>query len=157
MSLICAQTIAVWAIDCGDLQTAAAWQNRALELGEICDLRLRNATLAKSAFFDVLFRNDLATARSKFEHVQLSVLSPDYFMHRAMAAYELAAGRIEEALAQIQRARFSFPKSLPYYEFERRLLAELHQKAIELAEQRRNCNLEASRSQSWAARGTSLV
>jgi hypothetical protein len=59
-------------------------------------------------------------------------------MHRAKAAYQLAAGNIEEALAEVHRARFYFPKHLPYYDFERSLLSRLHRKTIEVAELRKN-------------------
>jgi len=59
-------------------------------------------------------------------------------MHRTKAAYQLAAGNIEEALAEVHRAKFYFPKHLPYYDFERALLSQLHRKTIEVAELRRN-------------------
>jgi hypothetical protein len=138
MSLIYAYTIMMWAIDCGAMHTAEAWEQRALELCERCDLRLQNLTLARSAFFDVLFRDKLALARCKFAEVNLEILSPQYFMHRTKAAYQLAAGNIEEALAEVHRARFYFPKRLPYYDFERALLGQLHSKTVEVAELRRN-------------------
>jgi hypothetical protein len=138
MSLIYAHTITMWAIDRGDIQTADAWEQRALEVCERCDLRLQNLTLARSAFFDVLFRHNLVAARCKFTDVDLEVLSPRYLMHRAKAAYQLAAGNIEEALAEVHRAQFRFPKHLPYYDFEHSLLSQLHRKAIEVAEVRRN-------------------
>jgi hypothetical protein len=138
MSLIWAHTIIMWAIDRGDIKTADAWEQRAMELCEKCDLRLQNLTLARSAFFDVLFRDNLIAAKTKFAEVNLDVLSPRYLMHRAKAVYQLADGNIEEALAEVHRARFSFPKHLPYYEFEHSLLARLHRKSIEVAELRRN-------------------
>lgn len=145
MSLIYAHTIIMWAVDRGDMQTAEAWEQRALELCDICDLRMRNLTLARSAFFDVLFRGNLGVARCKFAEVNLEVLSPPYFMHRAKAAYQLAAGNIEEALAEVHRSKFSFPKNLPYYEFEWTLLAQLHHNAIEVAELRKEARLAASK------------
>jgi hypothetical protein len=138
MSLIYAHTIILWAIDRGDIRTAEAWEQRAIELCERCDLRLRNLTLARSAFFDVLFRNNLVAARCKFAEVNLDVLLPSYLMHRAKAAYQVAAGNIEEALAEVHRAQFSFPARLPYYDFEQSLLGQLHKKAIEVDELRRN-------------------
>jgi hypothetical protein len=138
MSLIYAHTIVMWAIDRGDMQTADAWEQRALELCERCDLRLQNLTLARSAFFDVLFRDNLVAASCKFADVDLEVLSPRYLMHRAKAAYQLAAGNVEEALAEVHRTQFRFPKHLPYYDFEHSLLSQLHRKAIEVAEIRRN-------------------
>jgi hypothetical protein len=138
MSLIYAHTITMWAIDRGEMQTAEAWEQRTVELCEKCDLRLQNLTLARSAFFDVLFRDKLALARCKFAEVNLDILSPRDFMHRAKAAYQLAAGNIEEALAEVHRARFYFPKHLPYYDFERSLLSRLHRKTIEVAELRKN-------------------
>jgi hypothetical protein len=144
MSLIYAHTIIVWAIDRGDMQTADAWEQRGMDLSEICDLRLQNLTLARSAFFDVLFRDNLAGARCKFAEVNLEVLSPRYFMHRVKAAYQVAAGNTEEALAEVHRANFSFPKALPYYDFERVILTKLHQKAIGAAELRKEALLAAS-------------
>jgi hypothetical protein len=144
MSLIYAHTIVMWAIDHGDMQTAEAWEQRALDLSDICDLRLQNLALARSAFFDVLFRNNLAAAKCKFAEVNLEILSPGYFMHRAKAAYQVASGNTEEALAEVHRANFSFPKRLPYYDFERTLLAKLHQKAIGAAELRKDALLAAS-------------
>jgi len=138
MSLIYAHTIIMWAIDHGDLRTAEAWEQRAMELCDRCDLRLQNLTLARSAFFDVLFRDNLVAAACKFVQVNLDILSPRYLMHRVKAAYQLAAGNIEEALAEVHRAQFSFPKHLPYYDFERTLLSQLHHKAIEVAELRRS-------------------
>ncbi len=66
-------------------------------------------------------------------------------MHRAKAAYQLAAGNIEEALAEVHRAKFSFPKHLPYYEFEWTLLAQLHHKAIQVAELQKEARLATSK------------
>jgi hypothetical protein len=148
MSLIYAHTITMWAIDCGEMQTAEAWDQRTVELSERCDLRLQNLTLARSAFFDVLFRDKLALARCKFAEVNLDILSPRTFMHRAKAAYQLAAGNIEEALAEVHRAKFYFPKHLPYYDFERSLLSQLHRKTIEVAELRKNALFTK-----WTAQG----
>lgn len=136
MSLLFAYTIVLWAIDRGDIESADAWDARALEISALCDLRFQNLSLARSGFFDVLFRSDLGTAVSKFAHVNFQILSPRYFMHRAKAAYFLTVGCIDEALAEISRASFSFPNRLPYYQFERSLLRELHKKAIEIAELR---------------------
>ena len=138
MSLIYAHTVIIWATDRGDIHTADAWDQRAMELCERCDVRLQNLTIARSAFFDVLFRDNLAAARSKFADVNLEVLSPHYLMHRVKAAYQVAAGNIEEALAEVHRARFSFPIRLPYYDYEQALLGQLHKKAIEVDELRRN-------------------
>jgi hypothetical protein len=148
MSLIYAHTIIMWAIDRGDMQTADAWEQRAMELCDRCDLRLQNLTLARSAFYDALFRDNLIAARCKFADVDLEVLSPRYLMHRSKAAYQLAAGNIEEALAEVHRAQFSFPTHLPYYDFERTLLGQLHRKAIEVAELRRNALSAASSAES---------
>ncbi len=141
MALIFAHTIVIWAIDRGDIQTAGAWEQRAVELSDLCDLRLQNLTLARSAFFDVLFRDNLASAQSKFRDVSLELLTPAYFMHRAKAAYQIVAGDIDDALAEVHRATFSFPTKLPYYEFERDLLRGLHEKAIRVAEQRKAARL----------------
>jgi hypothetical protein len=130
--LLYANTIVLWAIDRGDLATADAWDRRALELSESCELRLENLTLAKSACFDVLFRKDLTAGKSKFADVEFATLTPDWFRHRAQGAQCLASGNVSGALAETCRAESLFPKRLPYYDFEKMLLEALHQLALEV-------------------------
>ncbi len=102
-----------------------------MELSRLCDARLRNVALARSACFDVLFRDDLAAARTKFDDVRFDTLTPACFMHRANAARWIVKGKFAEALAETRLAESSFPKELPFYEFERMLLSRLRRKARE--------------------------
>lgn len=130
--LLYANTIVLWAIDGGDVATADAWDRRALELSECCELRLQNLTLAKSACFDVLFRKDLMAGKRKFEEVEFGTVTPDWFRHRAQAAQCIATGNVSGALAEIRRAESLFPKRLPCYEFEKMLLEVLQRLALEV-------------------------
>lgn len=125
-----ANAIALWAADGGDVLTADAWEKRALDLSDFCNLKLQNSALAASACFDVIFRDDVRAARGKFAEVRLGILSPPWLQYRIAAAYWLSAGNVPAALAEIARARYSFPNRLPYYDFERMLLIRLHRKAI---------------------------
>ncbi len=125
-----AQTIASWAMDCGDLATTAAWNERAVELSDACEPRSRNLALANSACFDAIFGEDLESSRNKFHEVEIETLCPAWFMHRAKAAYWLTLGNVPEALAEVCRSEFAFPKCLPCYDFERSLLVRLHRKAL---------------------------
>ena len=127
--LLFASTIAMWAMDRGDIETADAWDERSLELSRLCDAAFENTALAKSACFDALFRDDLATAREKFRGVNFDRLTPECFKHRAKAAHSIAEGSFAEALAEVRWAERSFPKELPYYEFERMLMGMLVNKA----------------------------
>jgi hypothetical protein len=133
LELFCARTVVNWAIDCGDIATADAWDQYAFGISKRCDERLRNSFAASSACFDIAFRGNLNSARSKFATVQFDSLTPECFRHRAQAGYWLAAGDIPAALAEIARARYSFPAKLRYYEFETRLLAALHHEAVSMA------------------------
>ncbi len=126
--LLYAHTIAMWAIDRGDIEAADAWDRRSLDLSAFCDVRLRSMALARSACFDVLFRDDPVAADQKFRNVAFDRLMPSCFMHRAQAARWIAKGNFAEALAEMRLAESSFPKELPYYEFERTLLGRLGQK-----------------------------
>lgn len=130
--LLYANTVMLWAMDRGDAETADAWDRRAVELSDWCDLRLQNLTLARSACFDVIFRKDFAAARSKFADVEFATLTPEWFRHRVEAAHSVASGNISGALEQMCRAQFLFPKRLPYYDFEKMLLQRLYRLALEV-------------------------
>lgn len=130
MCLVCANAIVLWALDRGDLDSADAWDKRAMDLSDFCDLKLQNHATAASACLDVIFRNNLRAAASKFAEIQLDILSPEWLRRRATAAHRISAGNIPEALAEIARARYSFPNRLPYYEFESMLLGRLHRIAV---------------------------
>jgi hypothetical protein len=130
MCLTYANTIVLWAVDRGDLETADAWERRVMDLSEFCDLKTQNHMLAGSACFDWIIRDDRKSAKDKLAQVQIDLLSPRWFRHRVTAVGWLAAGNVPEALAEIARARYEFPSRLPYYDFERTLLTRLHRKAI---------------------------
>ena len=130
MCVVYANAIALWAFDRGDLASADAWDKRAMDLSEFCNLKLQNSTAAASACLDVILRGDLRAAANKFADVQLETLSPRWLRHRSKAVYWLTAGNIPETLAEIARAQYSFPNRLPYYDFERMLLGGLHRIAI---------------------------
>lgn len=130
MCLVYANAIAAWALDCGDAATADAWDKRAVDLADFCDMKLQNATSAASAFLDVVLRNNLAAAAGKLQDVQLEILSPAWFRHRTKAVHWLTGGNIHESLAEIARAQYAFPNRLPYYDFQRMLLGRLHRIAV---------------------------
>ena len=130
LMLFSAHTIFLWALDRGHLATADAWDQRCLELSEACQPRSRNLALANSACFDLLFRNKQLDARNKLADVDWQTLSPSWLTHRSRAAYYLALEKVPECLAEISRAQYAFPKHLPIYVFERRLLSRLHEKAL---------------------------
>jgi hypothetical protein len=129
-NLLVARTLSEWALDCDDQARASVWERRALELSEHCDARLRNSALAASGCFDVLFRDDIAAARDKFRKVDFDTLFPEYFAYRARAACLLANEMTAQVPAQVIRAQYALPHGLPYYDFERMLLARLHFKAL---------------------------
>ncbi len=135
MCLVYAHIILLWAIDRGDLVTADAWEQRTMDLSDFCNLRLQNLTLASSACFDLVFRGNMAAAKSKFAQVEFEMIAPAYLMHRLKAAERIAAGHIPDGLAEICTAQYCAPKQLPYCEFERSLLRELHRKAITMPPQ----------------------
>ena len=130
MCLVYAAAIALWALDRGDLQSADAWDKRAVDLSDFCDLKMQNSALAAAACLDVIVRHNLRAASGKFADVQLDMLSPQWLRHRTKAAYWLTAGNIPETLAEIARAQYSFPNRLPFFDFERMLLGRLHRIAI---------------------------
>ena len=130
LCLAYANAIALWTFDRDDCASADAWDKRAMDLSDFCNLKLQNLTAATSACLDVVLRGDLRAAASKFADLQLGMLSPRWFQHRSKAAYWLTMGNIPETLAEIARAQYSFPNRLPYYDFERMLLGRLHRIAI---------------------------
>lgn len=130
--VLVARTIADWALDCGDLRLADMRDLEAVAYADRCDPRLRNATLAASACFDVVFRSDAASASAKFAQVDLDSLFPPCFAHRARAARLLAMDRPHRAPAEIIRAQYALPNGLAYYDFERMLLEKIHLQALAL-------------------------
>ena len=132
LTLFSFQKIVLWALDRGQLATADAWDRRCLELSEMCQPVSRNVALAHSACLDVLIRNLPLAAIDKLAQVDWSILSPQWLMHRAQAAYYLAVGNVPECLAEIARAQHAFPTQSPLFNFERNLLTQLHRRALSL-------------------------
>lgn len=128
--LVYAHTITAWAVDRSDLITAKAWDERALELSERCNLGTQQATRARSACLDLLLGDDLASAKQKLSEVEFEALAPVWLEHQAKAVHSILERNVPEALAQIARAGYALPSELPYYRFERELLGRLHRKAL---------------------------
>jgi hypothetical protein len=135
MCALFARTISLWALDRGDLQSADAWDTRAVELGAMCDIRIQHHALADSACLDLLIRNDVKSAKNKCSEIDFALLSPEPFMHRARAVREISYGNIHEGIAEICRAEYSFPNRLPVYDFEQELLTQLRDVARCMSEQ----------------------
>jgi hypothetical protein len=131
MCLAYANAIAEWALDRGDAVSADAWNKRALDLSEFCDLKQQSSALAAAAFFEITLRHDLRAAANQLADLEFDLLSPRWFRHRTRAVYWLATGNIHESLAEIARAQYAFPNRFPYYDFQKVLLGRLHRIAIE--------------------------
>lgn len=132
LMLFSAHKIVLWALDRGFLATALAWDQRCVDLSGACQPSSRNLALATSACLDVLVRNRLLNAQSKFADIDWESLSPSWLMHRSRAAYYLTKGNVPDCLSEIARARYTFPQHLPSYAFECTLLSQLHRKALDV-------------------------
>jgi Zn-dependent protease len=133
-NVLIARTLSEWALDSEDPALAGVWDRRAVEQSESCDPRLHNSALAASGCVDVLFREDMAAARDKFQKVDFDALFPRYFAYRARAACLLANGLTAQVPAQVILAQYALPRGLAYYDFERMLLDKLHLKALGVGE-----------------------
>jgi hypothetical protein len=126
-----APAVVNWALDRKENALADAFDARVLDaVLRSPDRSLLNVALARSAFLDVLVRKDCHAALEKFSRVEIEKAGPEWLIHRLLAAYWLANGNVPECLAEICRARYAFPKRLPYFEFECMLLSQLHQRAM---------------------------
>jgi hypothetical protein len=123
--LLFTQALVEWAIDSEQIQAADRWDRQALALSGQCDKRLRNAALASSACFDVIFRADLDSARVKFARVNLNALFPTCFRERAAAAQQMTMGEWQRVGAHIIRAQYALPRGAGC-ELERSLIEKLH-------------------------------
>lgn len=130
--LVYAQTIVLWALDRGDIANATAWDEWALKLSEMCNETLREAAIARSACLDVLCRDDYKAAQEKLSKIDCEALAPAWLKHRTKALQWLLKENVAEALAEIARSQYAFPKQLPYYDFERTWLAGLHRSALRI-------------------------
>ncbi len=130
MEFLFAQTISRWALDSNDLEVADAWDAHALGLSGMCNERIRNKAIASSACFDVLFRNDFGSARTKFSEANLDALFPVCFEHLARACRHFAAGQIQMTPREILLAQYTLPPGVAAYSVERRMLDQLHMKVV---------------------------
>jgi hypothetical protein len=126
-----AQALVQWSIDSGELELADAWDRRSLALAEQCAPPVKNSALASSACFDVIFRQDYESARTKFAQVDCDSLFPSCLAHRARAARLIASGRRHRAPAHILRAQYALPRGNAHYALERTLLDKLHGMALQ--------------------------
>jgi hypothetical protein len=129
-NLMAARRIVEWAADSDDLATAASWDQYALAAGEKCGGDEANRALAESACFDVLFRGDLRSARHRFAQVDFDSLFPPAFAERAKAARLIACDLPQRAGKHILQGQYELPAGIPFYEYERMLLAKLHDLAL---------------------------
>jgi hypothetical protein len=125
-----AQALSQWAMDSDEAELADLWDMRALATAEHCDRQIQNSVLASSGSFDVIFRDDPESARSKFGRVDFDALFPKCFAYRARAAQQIAWGRLHRAPALILRAQYAIPRGITHYALERTLLERLHMKAL---------------------------
>jgi hypothetical protein len=129
-NLMVARRMVEWAVDSGDIATASSWDQRALAAAEKCRGDEANRALAESACFDLLFRGDLRSARHRFAQVDFDTLFPPAFAERSKAARLLACELPQRAGKHILNGQYQLPPGIPYYEYERMLLAKLHDLAL---------------------------
>jgi Zn-dependent protease len=127
-----AHAIADWAVDRGDLITAAAWNERLGRITANCPVNLCYTALAHSACLDIMLQGKLQSAEAKLARVPSKLLAPKWLKYRSLAVGKLATRDGSEALANIRRAQFHQPiRNLPYFAYERLLLNVLRSLAIE--------------------------
>jgi hypothetical protein len=129
-NLMVARRMVEWAVDSGDIATAASWDRQALAAAEKCRGDEANRALAESACFDLLFRGDLRSARHRFAQVEFDSLFPPSFAERSKAARLIACELPQRAGKHILQGQYQLPPGIPYYEYERMLLAKLHDLAL---------------------------
>lgn len=121
-----AHAIADWALDRGDLQTAAAWNEQLAVAAKDCDPKLCYSALAHSACLDLVLHQDVTRAAAKLSRVPFGLLSPRWLRYRSLAVRDLAAGNVAAAAAKLAAAERRWPRPrLPYFEYERMLAAVL--------------------------------
>jgi hypothetical protein len=123
---IFAQAMVRWALDSEMMELADLWDLRAVALAEECNSRMQNTALASSACIDVILREDLESARTKFARVDFTALFPECFEQRARAAHQIALGRLYRASPHIIRAQYALPRGVEACALERALLERLH-------------------------------
>ena len=119
--LFSAHTIYLWALDSGEIATAAAWDRYATALIEEQNLRLRNIVLCESAYFDLVHRGDSISACKKLNETNFTAL-PGSLLHRSNAVRQLAMRNYPEALMNIEKARAGLNDPRSCFAFELILL-----------------------------------
>ena len=132
-NLLIATATMEWALDSGDVETAARWDAEVLQRSALCGAEARNAALANSGCFDLLYREDRISARRKLAGVDNKSLFPPCFAHRVKAARLLAGDPPHRNSAEILRAQYALPRGVPYYDFERAVIGTLHSRTLSLA------------------------
>lgn len=136
MEYVFAQTLVRWAVDSNRPELADSFDARALSLSSRCHQGIRNAALTSSACFDVVFRNDIKSARSKFERVRIGTLFPPCVLHLARACNYFATGANHLAPRQILLAQYALPRGIGWYSVERLMLDRLHMQVLRSASPR---------------------
>ncbi len=128
--ILYADMLATWAFDRGDFANGNAWDARALQLSARGSLASRNASLANSACFDLVFRNDRESAKNKLAAIQVETILSPTLKHRTIAARNLALGQIARTLAEVASARYFLPTKVGMGGLECFLLKRLHASAV---------------------------
>lgn len=128
--ILYADMLATWAFDRGDMANGNAWDARALDLSTRGSLASRNASLANSACFDLVFRNDRESAKDKLAAIQVETILSPTLKHRTIAARNLALGRVARTLAEVANARYFLPNKVGMGGLECFLLKRLHAAAV---------------------------
>jgi hypothetical protein len=129
-NLMVGRRLVEWAVDSDYIATAGSWDQYALAAGEKCGGDEANRALAESACFDLLFRGDARSARHRFAQVDFDSLFPPAFAERSKAARLIACDMPQRASKHILQGQYHLPTGIPYYEYERMLLAKLHDLAL---------------------------
>jgi hypothetical protein len=132
-----AQALAQWATDSDEIEKADEWDLKAVAAAEACAGPSKNSVLAWSAGFDVIFREDRESARTKFAQVDFDALFPSCVGYRARAARQIALGRLHRAPAYILSAQYALPRGNGHYALERNLLERLHMLALGAGQNRK--------------------
>jgi hypothetical protein len=125
-----ANALAQWALDSDHIELAGEWDMKALAPAESCGGPIHTSVLAWSASFDILFRNDRESARTKLSQVDEDALFPSCVAYRTRAARQLAWGRLHRVSAHIIRAQYALPRGNGHYALERSLLERMHMLAL---------------------------
>jgi hypothetical protein len=129
-NLIVAKRMVEWALDNNDQAMASAWDEHALTACLGLGRRTLNQALAESGCIDLLFRDQRSSALTKFAQVDFARLRPPFLAERAKAAWLIARDLPHMARVHILCAQQRLPPEVPYCEYERAILAQLHTKAI---------------------------